>query len=148
MRARLSIAVVAIVVAVAGLAQTGPGREVLRGAGLLGEPASYTSLFFANPQQPVLPQLYSQEALLDQSFVIHNSSSAPRQYRWQILAVHDGQSQQVAAGKTTVESGRQETVDQAVLTSCVGGRLQLVIRLVAPRESITSWTTCWPGGRV
>jgi hypothetical protein len=137
-------ALVAVALAGAGLAQTGTGHSVLRHAGLFQPPASYTALSFADPGQ-FPQQLYSRKALLDASFVIRNVTAAGHSYHWQIVDWHRGQERRLASGQTAVDSGGQATVARQVLTSCVGARLELVVRLTAPRESVTYWTTCWPG---
>jgi hypothetical protein len=143
--ARWSAAVlVAAVIVVAALAQTGFGRSALRAAGLSAAPAGYTALSFASVAR-IPSQLYSQEALLQPSFVIRNASPADRTYSWVIVAVSGGGSHQVASGRTSVAAGASATVTRELLTSCAGAQLRLVVRLVAPRESIDYWLTC-PGG--
>jgi len=136
-----AVGLVGLVLAVVGIAQTGVGQAVLRDAGLIGSAPSYTALSFADPGQ--LPtQLYSREALLDASFVIRNSSAAARQYDWQIIEARAGRRRRLAGGQATVAAGRTGRVNQTVLSSCTGGRLQIVVKLAEPRESISFWATC------
>jgi hypothetical protein len=143
--ARWSAAVlVAAVIVVAALAQTGVGRAALRVAGLSSAPAGYTALSFARVAQ-IPAQLYSREALLEPSFVIRNASPSVRTYDWVIVAVSDGHSQQVASGRTSVAAGASTTVNRTLLTSCASGRLQIVVRLLAPRESVAYWAACVGG---
>jgi hypothetical protein len=140
-----AVAVVALILAAIGFAQTGAGRAALRSVGLAGHAQSYTALYFASPAQ--LPaQLYSQEALLSAPFVIRNQSSSARRYGWQIVATADGRQSQLATGHSTVASGGTTTVEWQRLASCVGGRLRIEVRLSAPRESISFWTMCASAG--
>jgi hypothetical protein len=140
-----AVAVVALILAAIGFAQTGAGRAALRSVGLAGHAQSYTALYFASPGQ--LPsRLYSQEALLSAPFVIRNQSSSAQRYGWRIVAAADGRQNQLASGHSTVVSGGTTTVVWQRLASCVGGRLRIEVRLSAPRESISFWTTCVTAG--
>jgi hypothetical protein len=140
-----AVAVVAVVLAAVGFAQTGAGRAVLRAAGLAGDPPSYTSLSFAAPSQ--LPsQLYSRDVLLSAPFVIHNSSSAPRRYRWQIFEKRNGRQRALLTGQTAVVANGSTTVKWQALASCGGGRMRIQVALAVPRESIAFWAACAPAG--
>jgi hypothetical protein len=141
-----AVGLVALVLAVVGVAQTGAGQSLLRAAGLAGPPPGYTALSFTNPAQ--LPtQLYSREALLDASFMIRNSSTAARRYDWQIFAAWNGRTRRLAGGQATVAAGRTGQVSRDVLASCASGQLQIVIKLAEPRESISYWATCWSAAK-
>jgi hypothetical protein len=134
------VLVVLIVVGVS-LSQTAKGHSLLQHAGLYGAPASYTELSFTAPEN--LPsKLNSARTRIDVSFRIHNVSGASGTYHWSITLVHSGQALEQITGVTTAPSQGQATVAKTVLTSCVGGRLQVIVRLVAPSESIDFWTTC------
>jgi hypothetical protein len=136
-----AVAVVAVVLAAVGIAQTAAGRAVLRAAGLAADPPGYTSLSFASPSQ--LPsQLYSRNALLSAPFVIRNSAPAPHRYRWQILERRNGRRRALLTGQTAVAGGGSTTVQWQVFTACAGGRLQIEVALTSPRESIAFWATC------
>lgn len=131
----------AFVLAAIGFAQTSAGSAVLRGTGVSGRPAAYTALSFATPKY--LPtQLYSQEALLPADFVIKNESSASRQFDWQIVEIRNGHDRELASGQTVVGSGATATLSRSFLTSCVGGKIGISVRLTAPREAIEFWSTC------
>jgi hypothetical protein len=146
MRKRWSVAaLVLLVLAVVGLAQTNVGHAALRGTGLAGSPAGYVALSFAHIGQ--LPsQLYSQEALLDASFVINNKSAAQRRFDWTILEIKHGQTVKLASGEAAAGYGARTTVNRLVMTSCIGGQLKVEVRLAAPRESIAFVAACWAGG--
>ena len=136
----------ALVVACAGLAQTGTGHAVLREAGLLQAQPDYTALAFTYPQS--LPrQLRSEHASIDVSFGIHNITGSPRTYRWSIMLVRSGRTQLNFAGVLRIPDKGSSTVDRNIETSCVGGRLQVVVRLASPAESIDFWTACRPQAR-
>jgi hypothetical protein len=146
MKMRWSLAaLVVLVLTIAGLAQTSVGHAALRGAGLSASPPSYVALSFADLSQ--LPsQLYSQEALLNASFVINNSSEAQGHFDWTIVEVQHGQTVQLASGRAAVGSRGRVTVNRLVMTSCIGGQLKVEVRLAAPRESIAFVAGCWAGG--
>jgi hypothetical protein len=130
-----------LVIAV-GLAQTGPGHAVLRGAGLFEAPSQYTALAFTHPQDlPV--QLASKHASAGVSFEIRNVSAAGRTYHWSIQVVRAGRSRVAASGLSRVPAEASRTVARAVPVSCAGGRVRVVARLAAPPESIAFWTSCW-----
>jgi hypothetical protein len=131
----------ALIVACAGLAQTGMGHAVLREAGLLQASPGYTALSFTHPQN--LPtELGSEHASINVSFGIHNVSGSQREYRWSILLVRSGRSHIKAAGVVHLPPEGSATVDRTVRTSCVGGRLKVVARLAATSESIDFWAAC------
>jgi hypothetical protein len=136
--------VVVVVLSAVGFAQTHAGNAVLRRAGLAAAPLSYVELYFAHPGQ-LLTQLYSQEALLDPAFEIGNKSGAARRIDWTMLEIQHGTTRQVASGRVTVAAGGTVTIDQELITSCVGGTLAVEIRLAAPNESIRYVPTCWAG---
>ena len=131
----------AFVLAAVGFAQTSAGSAILRDTGVSGRPAAYTALSFATPK--FLPtQLYSREALLPADFVIKNSSSAARQYEWQIVEIRNGQDRQLASGRAAVRSGATAVVSRSFLASCAGGKIGIAVRLTAPREAVNYWSTC------
>jgi len=140
------VAVGGLALAGVGFAQTGPGHSVLRSAGLVAPQPAYTALAFAHPQQ-LLTQLFSTEALLETSFVIQNLSPGSRAYAWHMVEVHDGRRLQVASGRTKVGGGRAATISKTVLTSCASGRLEVVVSLTTPSESIAYSMMC-PAGNV
>jgi hypothetical protein len=141
---RGAAALVVLVLAIVGFAQTSAGHAALRGAGLSASPPSYAALAFASPDQ--LPsQLFAQEALLDASFVITNSAPVRHAFDWTILEVQHGRTRQIAAGRTAAAAGGRAAVAREFLSSCVGGQLRVVVKLAAPRESIDFLATCWPG---
>ncbi|HEX9354948.1 MAG TPA: hypothetical protein VF933_14165, partial [Streptosporangiaceae bacterium] len=136
-----SIALVALVAAAAGLAQTGAGHAFLQRAGLFQPPVSYTTLAFAHPES--LPiQLKSRHASLNVSFVIHNVSRSSHAYHWSILVVRAGRSHREAAGALQVPGEGRATVSRTVNRKCVGGGLRLVVRLATPPESVDFLATC------
>lgn len=140
-------ALAGLVVVAVGVAQTGPGHALLRGAGLFQVPPQYTALAFTHPQ--ALPaQLASKHASVGVSFGIRNASAARRTYRWSILVVRHGVSRVAATGSSGVASGGKATVARTVPVSCAGGQLRIVARLASPPESVDFWTACWsrPGG--
>lgn len=142
------ITLVVAMLILAGIAQTGYGRTVLRTVGLSPPSGSYTALSFANPQE--LPtRLRSKVSQVQVSFAIRNASnsSASRVYNWVILLSHSGRSLTAAAGQVMVPFGAVRTVNKTVRTSCAKGQLQLTVRLANPAEHIDFWTACWSSKR-
>jgi len=138
-------ALVVAVLTIIGLAQTSVGHAALRSSGLSASPPGYVALSFANLDQ--LPsQLYSQEALLNASFTLDNRSTTQHEFSWTIFDVQHGRTTRLAKGQAGAGYGTSTTVNQLVVTSCVGGQLTIVVQLAAPRESISFVATCWAGG--
>src|SRR5947209_2867525 len=139
-------ALLAVVVVIVGLAQTSPGHALLKDAGLYKEPASYTELAFAAPA--TLPvHLTSRETQVRLAFRLHNVSGSPRSYRWSVVLVHIGRGKVAASGAVAVPAQGKTTVAKTVPLACTGGRLQVIVRLADPRESVDFWTTCAPAAR-
>jgi hypothetical protein len=135
----LSLAAVALVCV--GLAQTQPGHAVLVDAGLYETPATYTELAFSDPG--ALPNaLKKPSESLIVSFRIHNVSTDERSYQWSIALVHGTDSQVKASGDAPTAAQRGTTVTRSVAASCASGRLEVVVRLASPVESISFWLTC------
>jgi hypothetical protein len=140
-----SVAVAALVLAAVGFAQTRAGSAILQDAGVSGRPPGYTSLSFATPKY--LPtQLYSQEALLPADFIIRNESRVARQYRWQVVEIRRGRDRQIASGVAALASGASTSISLSFVSSCVGGKIGIAVRLTAPRESIDFWSVCMTTG--
>ena len=136
-----AVALVALVLLGAGLAQTRPGRVLLQSAGLRQVPASYKELALTAPSSlPV--KLKSAHAPIEVSFGIHNVSVSPQTYRWSVTFVRSGRSHVKASGVIRAQVQGRATVAKTFATVCVGGRLQVVVRLAMPAESIDFWATC------
>jgi hypothetical protein len=144
MKARWQVLVlVAAVLICAALAQTQQGHVLLRNVGLSETPATYTELAFSEPGN--LPRALTKPAEnIKVSFSIHNVSGDPRSYQWSIILVHAGKSQVKANGSLLSPAQGQTEVTRSVQAACVGGRLQVVVRLISPSESINFWMTCLP----
>jgi hypothetical protein len=140
---RTWIALAVLVPVMVGLAGTGTGQSLLRSAGLAAPPASYVALSFQDPQ--ALPaRIASPYAAIHVSFVVHNVSASPaaRMLHWSIRLSKTGSRVTAAAGRVLVLGGAERTVTATVLAFCVGGRLQLVVQLARPAESIDYWMAC------
>jgi hypothetical protein len=135
------VMVVALVLLCVGLAQTSQGHVLLGDMGLYEQPASYTELTFTTPGD--LPStLPSPNSPIDVSFSIHNVSGAAHPYQWSVVLTKTGQSHVKASGTITVPAQGRVTVTKSVAMTCVGGRLQVLVRLVNPAESVDFWVTC------
>lgn len=133
---------VAFVLICASLAQTEQGHVVLGDVGV-DKTVSYTELAFSDPM--TLPgTLEKPHEDLKVSFGIHDVSTDTRSYKWSIVLVHGTDSQVKATGNVLTPAQSRVTVTKSVAASCTGGRLQLVVRLASPSESISFWMTCPP----
>ena len=142
MRGRwISVLIVVLMVIGICLAQTRPGHAVLRDAGLFQVPSSYTELAFTAPAS--LPsQLKSKKARIKVSFGIHNVSGSSQMYRWSIIMVRSGQSHLKASGDVSAIAHGRATIAKTVAIACIGGRLQVIVKLASPAESIDFWAAC------
>ena len=134
---------IAAVMACASLAQTRQGHTLLGAAGLYEEPATYTELAFSTPDE--LPNtLPKSNASVKVSFGIHNVSGSVRSYNWSIALVRSGVSQVKASGAALTAAQGRTTITKSVMAACDGGRVQVVVHLASPAESISFWMTCPP----
>lgn len=140
--ARNLVILMALAIVCVGFAQTGPGHSVLSGMGLYQPPVVYTELTFAAPDN--LPgTLATAHSPVDVSFDIHNVSGASRAYHWFITVAKNGHNgRQAAAGTVTAAAQGRVTVTRSVTAACTSGRLQFVVRLASPAESVEFWVTC------
>jgi hypothetical protein len=135
-----ALALLGLVVASAGLAQTSSGQGLLRDVGFSRAP-SFTELAFTRPQN--LPtKLTSKHASINVSFGIHNVSGSFRAYSWSITTLPSDQNHPKAAGVVRLPAQGQASVDRSLQLSCVQERLQVVVRLASPAESIDFWVAC------
>jgi hypothetical protein len=131
----------ALVVLCVGLAQTSPGHVVLADAGLFQRPASYTELTFTAPGE--LPSsVPAAESAINLSFDIHNVSGAARVYQWSVVLAGNGHSRVGASGTASAPAQGRVTVTRSVAATCSGTRLQVLVRLASPAESVDFWVTC------
>jgi hypothetical protein len=135
------VLLVVLVLLCAGFAQTSQGHVLLGDVGLYEQPASYAELTFTTPSD--LPSaLPKPNSPIDVSFSIHNVSGAARAYQWSIVLAKSGQSHVKASGSATAPPQGRVTVTKSVEMVCVGGRLQVLVRLASPAESVDFWVTC------
>jgi hypothetical protein len=136
------IALVAVLLLAAGLAQTGLGHAALSWAGLSRSSGNFTSLAFQNAQ-PV-PAALKGSSPVPVTFVIQNNDGgASSTYQWSVSVVSAGQARKVAAGAVTVAGGHAIELTQQARVSCTAaGPVRLVVSLVQPAESIDAWTAC------
>jgi hypothetical protein len=138
---RSGLAVAGVALLAVGIAQTSPGRTVLRKAGLLEPPVSYTSLAFEHPQS--LPeQLSSQRANIPVSFQIHNYGNTVHKYEWSIVLTQGTLIQRLASGTAEVAAGHAAVISRNEAVSCTQGQQRIIVRLTEPAESIDAWMRC------
>jgi hypothetical protein len=136
---RGTLAVLAIVILAAGIAQTGAGHSLLRKAGLFEQPVSYTSLAFQHPQSP--PLLTSRRAAVPVSFVIANAGDTPRTYQWTLSVVQGTLTRRLATGSIRLVSGHRAALTKIAHVVCTQ-QVNLVVSLAHPAESIHAWAAC------
>jgi hypothetical protein len=135
------LSIVAAVLVCVGLAQTQQGHVLLRNVGLYETPAVYTELTFSDPGS--LPSALSKpNQNVKVSFSIHNVSGVSRTYQWSIVFVHSGKSQLKATGAVVTLAQGRTGITKSLVAACTGGRLQVVVRLASPAESVGFWVTC------
>jgi hypothetical protein len=136
---------VILVLLCAGVAQTSPGHSVLAGLGLTETPPGYAELSFTDPdglQQFVA----SVQAPVTVSFGIHNVSGSAKNYRWSVVALHDGTNEGSASGDLAVAAQGHAAFTTNVQVTCPSGRIQMVLRLASPAESLNFWVACPAAG--
>lgn len=138
------LALAAVVLVTAGIAQTGAGQALLRQAGVIASAPGYTELAFARLQ--ALPAQAASQAKFNVSFVINNVTSVTHDYQWSLWLVNNGHTHYMGKGDTPLEAGHGATVTHAVVMTCSAGRARIVVRLASPAESIDFWSKCLPRG--
>jgi hypothetical protein len=124
------------------VAQTGPGRSLLRTAGIDGGPAHYTALSFGAPAH--LPA--SATGAPDVAVVVTNREGANRTYGYELSQDPAGTARSViATGSVAVAAGQTARLNLALPVDCTGlggERVRLTLRLVQRTEAVGFWTTC------
>lgn len=139
-RWQLLVLVVAILLCT-GFAQTQPGHALLRDTGLYETPATYTELTFSAPGS--LPSAVAKpNANIIVAFGIHNVSDASRSYHWSIVLVQASKSETKASGTAQTSAKGRSTISKSVATACTSDRVQVVVKLASPAESISFWVAC------
>jgi hypothetical protein len=147
---RAWFALAAVVLAVAGLAQTRPGRDAMSSLGLSSAADRYTALSFTTPdglgQQTGADQISA-------SFAIANHEGADRNYRWTVTVGEGDRGRPVIEGATQVADGSTGIVRPAVPNPCPTAdaavaptRERITVSLSDPSQSIGFWLTCANAG--
>lgn len=129
------------VIAIIGLAQTGLGRAGLRAAGLVRPVDSFSELYFTHPRQ-IQINLPTGSVTIPVSFTIHNVTSHAQSYQWSVELVDGVDTKHAAKGEVTVKQDSVAAIAKQVSGTCWSGQLQVVVRLVAPAESIDYYAGC------
>ena len=137
------IAVIALVLAGAAVAQSGAGHRILLDTGLAEAPANFTSLSFSNPNRLPL-QLTSTRASIRIPFAIANWDRLAHTYRWRLVLVRGAKTSQLAAGAALVKGRASISRRPLVRIDCASGRVGVEVQLQQPAESIKAWLTCSP----
>jgi hypothetical protein len=138
---RGAISLISVVVAAAAIGQTSTGQEILQRAGLSAASSGYTSLSFLHPLS--LPQsLTRKRQEVQVSFVIGDHDSASQSYQWSLHLLQQGSAREAGSGQIKLNPEQTETIDKSVSISCGEGRVQIVVELAHPAESIDAWAVC------
>lgn len=139
---RLPVAALAgVAILAVGLAQSTPGRSVLRTFGLQGTPAHYTELSFTSPR--ALPFRFVRGGLLHLSFDIHNVEGELRLYAWRVELSSDvGAASVVDRGIELLHDGATTRVVVAERIPCRGTREQVAVRLAEPARTVRFTAGC------
>lgn len=140
-------ALLVAVLLVGGLFQTNPGRELLRDAGLLGRPTSYTELAFTDPR--TLPsELIPSQDMTGLQFSVRNATTATRVYGWSVSVTKPSSAAAAtpatAAGTVRLTPGQRTTV-APVLRSvrCIPGAVSVSVSLSGGTNEIIRYqATC------
>jgi hypothetical protein len=143
------LALAAIVLAVAGAAQTGPGRSLMSRLGLSAHPDHYTALSFTTPD--ALAEQTSDH--LSASFAIANHEGAHRDYQWTAFVGEGDDRHALTTGTAGEADGDTVVVDPAPPNPCPINdgsgsptRLRITVSLADPDQSIGFWLTCAAAG--
>lgn len=139
-RRRSYIALLIVLLAATGFAQTTPGQDLLRSAGVTGATGAYSGLAFGSPAE--LPRkLLPGADLPPLPFIVHNATGSTRTYHWTVELAGSGEERRVAAGQATLVDGGSIVITPKGRVSCTGGPVRVSVRLDR-RHSIDYHATC------
>lgn len=125
--------------------QAGPGRELLREAGLSPPPKAFSELAFAAPHG--LPELVLSTTVLPlPAFTIGNRTGHTRDYGWTVTltrpAVPNAVATTVATGRAVVRNGGLATVAPTATLQCPNGPIVVTVTLQGSGETIGHRAQC------
>ncbi|MGH2915645.1 MAG: hypothetical protein ACRDMX_11725 [Solirubrobacteraceae bacterium] len=151
----VTLAAIAVIVALAALAQTSTGLSVTRSLGLRGTPEPYTALSFAKPADAALAGVsYHGRRVRDRlAFAITNHERGRTVYRWTISF---SPATRTYRGSISVPAGATRTVTASVKLPCgirqratrqyaIPGsptRAQVRVALDPSGDTIDFWRSC------
>jgi hypothetical protein len=140
-RWRGALGIIGIVIIAAMIGQTSIGHTMLQRVGLSAESTGYTSLSFLRPLS--LPQsLTARQQEINVSFVINNHANTRQDYQWSLRLLQQGSSRKIDDGQIKLAPERLGIINRSIPISCAAGRVQIVVGLGRPAESIDAWATC------
>ncbi len=138
-----------VLLVVTGLAQTAPGRGLLRSAGFTGPTGSYSELAFGSPAD--LPhELFPGTALPPLPFMVHNVTGGTRTYHWTV-ELDGSKNEHGSKSEHRVAEGQATLLDQGSIMITPEGRVtcagpvRVTVRLDR-QYSIGYHATCASGG--
>ena len=145
-RPLITVLILLVFLAAAGLAQSDPGRRLLGSVGLAASAERYTELYFASPSALGAVGTARARGRRGVSFVISNHEQAGRTYEW---TIRSSMGARALHGKVWVPRGASALVTAKLVLVCgrrensAGARqVQMRVSLANPSESIDYWTQC------
>ena len=147
-RPLITVLILLVFLAAAGLAQSDPGRRLLGSVGLAASAERYTELYFASPSAlgavgSTPPERAGRRGV---SFVISNHEQAGRTYEW---TIRSSMGTRALHGKVWVPRGASALVTAKLVLVCgrrensaAARQVQMRVSLANPSESIDYWTQC------
>ena len=128
-----------VVLAGLGVAQTGPGRDLLGGVGIDTPDEPYTELSLLQPD--VTPTV--EDGAVALAVRVHNVEGARRTYAWTATVHGPGAApQRAAAGRLTLDDGATETLPVRVPVACTGDRVRVDVAIGGPHRAVGVWVPC------
>jgi hypothetical protein len=125
-------AALAIIVAMTLFAQSRAGQSALARVGIVGHPARYTELAFAQPLH--LPTRLPRIATtVSGAFTITNHQGQAERYRWAVVS--NGAVEYVlASGEVSLATGQRAYLDPPLTVICSSERISIEVRLTSGEQ--------------
>ena len=145
-RPLITVLILLVFLAAAGLAQSDPGRRLLGSVGIAASAERYTELYFASPSALGAVETARARGRRGVSFVISNHEQAGRTYEW---TIRSSMGTRAVHGKVWVPRGASALVTAKLVLVCgrrensaAARQVQMRVSLANPSESIDYWTQC------
>lgn len=126
----------AVVVAVTVVAQSGAGQRALRSIGIVAARDGYSEVAFATPSK--LPPKVRSSRPLHVAFTVTNHEREALSYGWHILQSNGQQA--LASGQLELSQGQRAYLNPVISPTC-SGRIRISV-VLGSRQQIGFWTDC------